>query len=256
MLMTIYRRALAVLLKKPLKLWGLSLLSVLLTSVLSSLCGVAIPGLSLVVVLLLTTSMTMVYLSGYRGEEVHVVQLFSCFKDWQTIKRVSLGLCWMVLWIFLWSLIPVVGGIFALIRSYEYRLTPYILITEPDVSITDAIKISKERTRGYKLQMWLADFLIDVIFAVVVLILSALSAIPVLGVLFILVMVVLVLAYAALRTLFTGLVQAAFYEEISNPSMPVGYQNPGPQVYCPYCGAIQPASAKFCSSCGQPFATE
>ena len=101
----------------------------------------------------------MIYLSGYRGENVQVVQLFSCFKDWQTAKRVILGMGWMALWIFLWALIPIVGPIFAIIRSYQYRLTPYILITEPEVSITDAIKESTKRTEGYKLKMWLAEVL-------------------------------------------------------------------------------------------------
>ena len=260
MLMTIYGRALAVLMKKPLKLWGLSLLSVCLTGVLSALCGFAIPGLALAVTLLLTTSMTMVYLAGYRGEEVRTVQLFSCFKDWQTIKRVTLGLSWMALWVFLWGLIPIVGPIFALIRAYQYRLTPYILITEPEVSITDAIKVSKERTNGYKLQMFLADFLIDIAYFVAVYILGILSGIDVIGILFALVVLALSICYAALRPLFGGLVQAAFYEEISNPTVPVApsyqptsYQQTPPAggtVFCTKCGTAHPAGTKFCTSCG------
>ena len=72
MLMTIYGRAFKVLMQKPLKLWGISLLSVVLSAVLSALCGVAIPGLGLAVSLLLGTSMTMIYLKGYRGENVEV----------------------------------------------------------------------------------------------------------------------------------------------------------------------------------------
>ena len=120
MLMTIYKRAFSVLMKKPLKLWGISLLAIVLSSVLSALCGVAIPVLGLAVSLLISTSMTIIFLKGYRGEEVEVTQLFACFKDWNTIKRVTLGLGWMLLWIFLWSLIPIVGPIFALIRTYEY----------------------------------------------------------------------------------------------------------------------------------------
>ena len=97
MIKTIYSRALSVLMKKPLKLWGISLLSIFLCSVFTYLCGVAIPGLALAISVLMTTSMTMIYLSGYRGENVQTVQLFSCFKDWQTIKRVVLGMGWMIL---------------------------------------------------------------------------------------------------------------------------------------------------------------
>lgn len=263
MIMTIYKRALNVLMKKPLKLWGISLLSVVLTSVLVSLCGVAIPVLGIAVNLLLSTSMTMVYLHGYRGEEVQVLQLFDCFKDWNTIKRVVLGLAWMNLWVFLWSLIPIAGPFIAIVRSYEYRLTPYILITEPDISLTDAIKVSSQRTYGYKLKMWGADILFYVIVFVAFFILGLLCAIPVLGVLIALATVILMIVVVALSPLFMGLVQAAFYEEIRNPTIPqipVGgfaggqAQAPqGPAAFCSSCGAPYASEdAAFCTSCGKP----
>ena len=240
MLMIIYKRALAVLLKKPLKLWGLSLLAILLTSVLGTLCGVAIPVLGISIGLLISTAMTIIFLKGYRGEEVGVKQLFECFKDWNTIKRVLLGLGWMNLWIFLWSLIPIVGPIFALIRIYEYRLTPYILMFEPEVSITDAIEISKQKTNGYKLQMWLADFVYVLLFYAAVLLLSLFSVIPVLGVLFMLALFVLYIAFVALAPLFAGLVQAAFYEEINSVAI----------RYCSKCGFKISSETATCPNCG------
>lgn len=252
MIMTIYKRALAVLMKKPLKLWGISLLSIVLSGILSALCGFAIPVLGMSVGILISTSMTMIYLAGYRGHEVSTVDLFSCFKDWATIKRVLLGTGWMQLWIVLWALIPIVGPIFALIRSYEYRLTPYILVTEPDISITDAIKASSARTRGYKLQMWLADFLYVLIYFGVILVMGLLSAIPVLGILFAIAMFLLSIAFAALSPLFMGLVQAAFYEEISRPTMfNAGAAAGTAVVYCTRCGAANVAGSGFCNNCGQ-----
>ena len=257
MIKTIFSRAFSVLMKKPLKLWGISLLSALLTAVLTSLCGVAIPVLGLGVSLLISTSMTMIYLSGYRGEEVQTTQLFSCFKDWQTIKRVLLGMGWMVLWIFLWALIPIVGPIFALIRAYQYRLTPYILVTEPEVSITDAIKVSTQRTEGYKLKMWLAEFLTGVAIVVAFLVLGLLTAIPYIGVLFGIITFLAAVAVMALTPLFLGLVQAAFYEEITNPTIPAAPVAPVAPVapagtFCPNCGAPVAPNAKFCGKCGQP----
>ena len=241
MVMKIYERAFKVLMKKPLKLWGISLLFSLLTSTLVGLCGFAIPVLGIAVAMLMGTSMLMIFLNGYRGEEVKVVDLFSCFKDWATIKRVVLGLAWMALWIFLWSLIPIVGPIFALIRSYEYRLTPYILVTEPDVSITEAIEISKKRTDGFKMQMFLADIAWVVALFVVFIVLGLFSAIPVLGVLFALVLVVIYLAALLFGGLFMGLVQAAFYEEINKEAS-----------FCAGCGAKLEDGAKFCAACGKP----
>ena len=244
MVMTIYGRALKVLMKKPLKLWGISLLAIVLSGVLSALCGVAIPVLGLSVGLLIGTSMTVIYLKGYRGEEVNTSMLFACFKDWNTIKRVLLGLGWMYLWIFLWYLIPIVGPIFALIRMYEYRLTIYILVFEPDVPITEAIKLSKEKTNGYKLRMWLADFVYALMFAGVVIVLALLCMIPVLGILFGIALFVLYIAFVALAPLFSGLVQAAFYEEITKkkPAM----------KFCPNCGTQIVEDSAFCIGCGKP----
>lgn len=242
MMMTIYRRALKVLLKKPFKLWGLSLLAIALSSALGALCGFAIPILGIGVGLLISTAMTIIFLRGYRGEDVNILQLFDCFKDWATIKRVLLGLGWMYLWIFLWSLIPIVGPIFALIRVYEYRLTPYILVFEPEVPVTEAIKVSSQKTMGYKLQMWLADFVYVILFWVAAFVLGLFSAIPVLGLLFALVLIVLDIAFIALAPLFAGLVQAAFYEEINSTAV----------AYCSGCGFKLTEKVDTCPNCGRP----
>ena len=69
--------------------------------------------------------------------------------------------------------------------------------------------------KGYKLQMWLADFVYVLICIVAALVLSLLSNIPVLGVLFGLALAVFYIAVAVLSPLFAGLVQAAYYEEIT-----------------------------------------
>lgn len=242
MFLNIYKKALAVVMKKPLKLWGLSLLSIVLGGVLGVLCGVGIPILGLSVGVLLSTSMMMVFLRGYRGEEVGVLQLFECFKDLNTIKRVLLGMGWMALWIFLWGLIPIVGPIIALVRAYEYRLTPYILVFQPEVSIADAIKVSSEKTRGYKLQMWLADFVYSLLYGVVCIVLGVLAKIPLIGLVFALAFFVLTVCYAVLAPLFAGLVQAAFYEEI----------NTSVTRFCAGCGTKLNSGAAFCPVCGKP----
>lgn len=249
MIKIIYGRALKVLLKKPFALWGISLLNTLLVSVLTALCG-AVPILAVAVTLLLNTSMTMVYLHGYRGDEVKAVHLFDTCKDWATVKRVLGGMGWMTLWTFLWGLIPIVGPIFAIIRTYEYRLVPYILVTEPDVAPTEAIKVSKERTNGYKGKMFGADLLAGVLFSAVCLVLGLLSAIPVVGVLFIIILVLLTIVYIVLLPLFLGLVQAAFYEEITNPTIAIVQTSSAPGVFCPNCGNAVAANSAFCPNCG------
>lgn len=213
MIISIYKKAVAVLLKKPILLWGLSLLSAILSGLTSAVCGI-VPGLAIVISLLLSTSMTMVYLHGYRGEEVKSSQLFECFKDWNTIKRVACGMCWMVLWVFIWMLIPIAGPFIAIIKAYSWRLTPYILVYEPEVPIMDAIKVSGKRTEGYKGKMFGADILVYGILIGAFLVLGLLSAIPFLGSVFGLVAFLLAVAVALFLNLFLGLVQSAFYEEI------------------------------------------
>ena len=257
MIFTIYKRALAVLMKKPLALWGVSLLHVILSSVVTAMFGV-IPGLALGINLLLSTSMTMIFLHGYRGEGAHVVNLFDCFKDGATAKRVLAGMLWMLLWIFLWSLIPFVGPIIAIIRVYEYRLTPYILVTEPEISATEAIKESSKRTHGWKGKMFLSDILLPLIVGFITLILTLLSLIPFIGVLFGLILFIFIVCCCALYPLYFGLIQAAYYDEITNPRGPdprrPRYAPNGAITggsFCPHCGAPLPPNSNFCTNCGQ-----
>ena len=58
---------------------------------------------------------------------------------------------------------------------------------------------------------------------------------------------------AALSPLFVGLVQAAFYEEITNPTIPTISRLPARGVFCSKCGNAYPSEdAQFCSVCGTP----
>ena len=252
MIMAIYKRAFAILMRKPFRLWGISLLGTLLSGVGCWLFGI-VPGLSIAISLLLSTGLTMVYLHGYRGEEVKSLDLFECFKDWATIKRVLCGMGWMILWIFIWALIPFAGIVFAIIRAYEYRLTPYILVQEPDVKPTEAIKLSKERTKGWKGKMFGADILVYVAYYVGMIILLALSRIPVAGFIFGIIAFLVSVCFFILLPLFLGLVRSAFYEEIQKwgtypgraayvpvkpaPAAPGGYPQYAPQGYDPQTGA-------------------
>ena len=248
LVLTIYKRALAVLLKKPLRLWGLSLLSGFLIAVAGILFNMPI-GLGICIGMLLNASMLMVYLHGYRGEEVRTTQLFECFKSWESVKRICAGLGWRALWVFLWALIPIVGPIFAIIRSFEYWLTPYILLYEPEISLTDAIEVSKERTKGYKGKMFLAMILVPVAVFLVSFILGVLSKIRGIGILFGIILGIFTIVVGLLYPLFNGLIGAAFYEEISNPTE----EEPKAEARtCPNCGEPIQNGDRFCSRCGTP----
>lgn len=54
----------------------------------------------------------------------------------------------------LWFLLLIVPGI---IKSYSYRMVPYILADEPDLSPTDTITRSRQMMDGHKMQTFLYD---------------------------------------------------------------------------------------------------
>ena len=215
MVKDLYQKSFSVLMKRPFRLWGLSLLAgVLLLAAQVGFIGV--PAVPFCAALLLDASMAMIYLNTYRtGLEPKTAYLFSAFRK-ERIWHVLGGMAWMYLWIFLWSLIPVVGIVFGVIRAYEYRFTPYILMTRDDVKPTEAIKVSKAETMGYKGKMFGADMLAIGAWIVGIAVLSLLGAIPYLGVLFKIVRFVFNLAYSLLAPLFFGILSAAFYVEIQN----------------------------------------
>ena len=252
MILDIYKKALAVLAKKPFKLWGISLLGILLAAIGNALGGPVV-GIGLAVAVLLETALAIIFLKGYLGEEIYAKNLFACFKDWNTIGRVLGGMGWMYLWIFIWALIPVVGIIFAAIRVYEYRLTPYILMNEPEVGITDAIKVSKERTMGYKGKMFWADVLWVIAAVIVFAILACMSAVRYIGVIFGIINMLFVIAVCVLEPLFAGLIQAAFYVEIEKKRIGSPFYEEIPEKAenkCPSCGKVINDNDMFCSGCG------
>lgn len=215
MISNLYQKTFSVLMKRPLRLWGITLLSSVLLVVVH-IGFIGIPAVGFCALLLLEASMSMIYLNSYRtGLEPKTAYLFAAFRK-DRIWRVLGGMAWMYLWIFLWSLIPIVGIVFGVIRAYEYAFVPYILMTRDDVRPTEAIKVSKAETMGYKGKLFGADLLLEGVYFVVILLLSLLSRIPYVGIVFTILRIVLTVVFGVLAPLFLGILHAAFYVEIQN----------------------------------------
>lgn len=219
MVNTIYQKSFAALMKRPFRLWGISLLGALLCW----LAGIGFAGILAVgfaIAWAIDVSLAMIFLHTYQtGEEPHTADLFQTFRKDRFLRVVG-GMAWMSLWIFLWSLIPVVGIVFGVIRMYEYRFVPYILMTRDDVKPTDALRVSREQTMGYKGKMFWADVIPVLLWIAVVLVLSLLGIIPYLGVLFRVILFLFNIVYGLFLNLFYGIQHAAFYAELQDAAGP------------------------------------
>lgn len=263
MIFKIYGRAFKALIKQPFRLIGLSLFGILLITLGCTLFSMPI-GLGVAIALLFDAALAQIFLRSYRGETCTTKDVFAPFKDLSIFKRTLGGMAWRELWLLIWGIIPIVGWVFAIIRYYQYALTPYILLNEEDVKPMDVLEESRKRTKGYVGKMFLADLLLCGIILTTLLILVLFCRIPYIQYLFYLVLFLFVIACFALLPLFVGLVHAAFYEEIMNPTLPLEqpapqqpyqqpYQQPAPQQYAaPAAPEAQPAF-RFCTSCGTRF---
>lgn len=86
-----------------------------------------------------------------RGKEMPLTSLFDGFS--MAGKIILLEIV-MYIFVCLWSLLLIIPGIIA---TYRYRFALYNLLENPDIGIMDAIKMSKEQTRGFKWQLFVLD---------------------------------------------------------------------------------------------------
>ena len=186
--------------------WFAGLISFLATVLLSGMLLLA-----LAVDFVVTSSLAVIYLREYNKEKTSVEDVFAPFSDKEKLRRVVLGMAWMELWLFIWALIPIVGFVFAIIKGYKYRYTPYILMNEPEVPIMEAIKESERRTAGLRLDMFIADLAAYSVLTVVCIILGLLGMIPYVGVVFIILLVLVVIAGVAAMPVVTNALNCIFF---------------------------------------------
>lgn len=254
MIRSVYTRTWTILKKIPVKLWGLSLLNALLLSLLPTI-GINLPIVSIPVTAALEAGMILIFYKTYStGDIPDSKPMFAAFKDFKTFKHVAGGMCWMYLWLFLWALIPVAGLVLVVYKAIQYSFTPYILLEEPDVRAMDALKKSKEDTKGLKLGMFLGTVLPVIAYFAVVAIFVVLGFIdgPV-QIPSIILTLLMALIYSLFAPLFFGLIKAGFYEYGKKPAPKAKAETSEPKlppIYCGACGTVNAGEEKFCSKCG------
>lgn len=234
MIQFVYQNIFNLIKEKPVVLWGTSLLCSLL-----SLVAVAFSGIPIVFVpicLVLQAAMAMIYVKGYRREAFVSQELFAGFS--KNFLHIAGGMAWMFLWLLLWLLVPVAGPVIVIVKALSYSMTPYILMTRPDVSATDALKVSMHITKGYKGNMFLTYLVFGVAVWIVCFILAMLTAIEALSMVFGFLLFLVILAIVLFAPAFLGLIRAAFYDEIQKEIV-FKEQHPG-EVYQPEYLKLQP----------------
>ena len=204
----VYSKAFGFLFKKPLLLWGLSLLFTLLT-LLAVTFGV-VPLIWLPIILVLELGMANIFLRGYRGQEISSTQLFEGFS--KKFFRNAGGMGWRSLWVLIWALIPVAGIFIAIAKFYSYRFVPYIMLADPDITATEALKKSMAQTKGHRGKMFVADLLIALAVIVSAIIFYFVALIPFVGIVLFVIYYLIIIAFVPL---IEGTLGAVFYDKIT-----------------------------------------
>ncbi len=88
------------------------------------------------------------FLGAWRNEAPPFEALFSGFRQYtQSLATVFL----MGLFTFLWSLLFLIPGI---IKSFSYSMAPYLAADYPDISASQALKVSNAITKGHKMDIF------------------------------------------------------------------------------------------------------
>ena len=100
---------------------------------------------SMIISAILEVATICVYIKMSRSPEpVAFSDFIEGFNNW---ARASLGALWQYLWVFLWTLLFIIPGI---IKTIAYSQMYYIIAEYKDVSVTKAMRISIEITKGHK----------------------------------------------------------------------------------------------------------
>lgn len=89
-------------------------------------------------------------LNCYKDKE-NISDIFFAFNSSEFINIVFINIV-MIIKIFLYTCLLIIPGI---IKSYEYMMIPYILADNPNIDCSEAFKITKEMTKGYKMELFI-----------------------------------------------------------------------------------------------------
>lgn len=93
-----------------------------------------------------------VYLKMTRSpDKVSFSGFIEGFNNW---GRATLCFLWQTIWIALWTMIFVIPGI---VKAYAYSQMRYLIAEYDNISVTKAMRVSIEITRGHKWELFVMD---------------------------------------------------------------------------------------------------
>ncbi len=122
--------------------------------------GSTIPVLGSIVVLLLSGAislgLTSLFMAIIRNEEKKSVNMV--FDYCRDFSKPFLATLLMGLYILLWILIPIVGIFIAIVKSYSYSMTYYLMRDDASLTANEAITKSREIMNGHKWRFFCLQF--------------------------------------------------------------------------------------------------
>ena len=130
--------------------WGLSIAVLIVYSLISSALSATVIG-SLALGLL-TVGLAAFFLDALRSEKASFESFFKGFTEYLGTKFLSMIL--VSIYTALWAILLYIP---AIVKSYAYAMTPYILLDKPELSANEAITDSRMMMRGHKWELFLLD---------------------------------------------------------------------------------------------------
>lgn len=128
------------------KIFGALLIPMVLLSLVSLIA-------TYMVMIPITVGMNKWYIRSREDKNVSLSLCFSIYKK-QSYFKVVFAMLYSALFNFLWFFVLYIPGI---VKTYSYRMIPYILADNPGIGAKRALKLSCQMTKGSKFKMFVLD---------------------------------------------------------------------------------------------------
>lgn len=133
--------------------WMLFLCTLIYMAITMALAFIPVAGVIAVYIVApaFVLGLTMVYLDVTYGDKVDIATLF---KGFNRLGQAILLFLMVIFFTMLWSFLFVIPGI---IKAYSYSMSFYILAENPGMTAREALRESKEITKGHKLDLFVLE---------------------------------------------------------------------------------------------------